>query len=155
MAIGSVVTYNGFVKQVSGDANRQWDDATAGNIMFCLCSNAYTPSRAHSTTSDLAGIITAGNGAPISATGLSINDTDVAGETRYKSNSADFGSVVTITAKYLVAVMPETAGVFSSSTGKLLFYVDLNTASASSSAIAVDGPFVIDAPASGWAKTVS
>lgn len=153
MAIGTVTKYNGFEKQIAADANRQWDDATAGNIMFCLCSNAYTPSAAHSTTSDLSGIITAGDGAPINATSLAIDNTTTAGSTYFDSGDANFGSSVTITAKYLVAVMPVTAGTFSSTTSKLLFYVDLDTTSGSSSVSSIGSDFVIYAPTNGWIKT--
>lgn len=154
MAAGTVTKYNGFEKQVLADANRQWDDATAGNIMFCLCSSAYTPSATHTTTSNLTGLITSGAGAPIAATGVSIDNTTTPGVTMFKTNNADFGSNVSVTAKYLVAVMPVTANTFSSTTSNLLFYLDLNTASAGSSAQSVNGPFVINAPSTGWIKTL-
>ena len=150
MALGTVTKYNGLEKQITADANRQWDDASAGHIMFCLCSNAYTPAATHSTTADLAGLITTGDGAPLAATALAIDNTTTAGTTYFDSADANFGSAVTITAKYLVAVMPVTAGTFDAATSKLLFYVDLSTNSSTASLSTVSNPFVITAPENGW-----
>jgi hypothetical protein len=96
MPIGTVTKYNGFEKQIAADANRQWDDATAGNIMFCLATNAYTPAATHSTTADVTGLITAGDGAPINATALAIDNTTTAGSTYFDSADANFGANVTI-----------------------------------------------------------
>jgi len=154
MAIGTVTKYNSLEKTIFDTANRQWNDATAGNIMFCLCTNAYTPSATHSTTANLAGTITSGNGAPIAATALAIDNTTTAGTTYYDSADADFGSSVTITAKYLVCVQPVTANTFSTSTSKLLWYVDLDTASGSASVSSTASIFKINAPNLGWFKTV-
>ena len=153
MAIGTVTKYNGFEKQITADANRQWDDATAGNIMFCLCGNGYTPSATHSTTANLTDLITSGDGAPIAATGLAIDNTTTAGSTYFDSADANFGSNVTITAKYLIAVMPVTAGTFDASTSKLLFYVDLDTSSSSAEVSSITSDFVIYTPTNGWIKT--
>ena len=153
MAVGTVTKYNGFEKQISADANRQWDDATAGNIMFCLVSAAYTPSATHSTTADVTGVITAGDGAPIAATALAIDNTTTAGSTYYDSADANFGTTVTITAKYLIAVMPVTAGTFDAATSKLLFYVDLNTASGSATVSSTASDFLVYAPTNGWIKS--
>lgn len=153
MAVGTVTKYNGFEKQIGADANRQWDDATAGNIMFCLAGSAYTPAATHSTTADLAGVITTGDGAPIAATALAIDNTTTAGSTYYDSADANFGTTVTITAKYLIAVMPVTAGTFDAATSKLLFYVDLNTASGSATVSSTASDFLVYAPANGWIKS--
>ena len=153
MAVGTVTKYNGFEKQIAADANRQWDDATAGNIMFCLASEAYTPSATHSTTADVTGVITSGDGAPIAATALAIDNTTTAGSTYYDSADANFGTTVTITAKYLIAVMPVTAGTFDAATSKLLFYADLNTASGSATVSSTASDFLIYAPVNGWIKS--
>jgi hypothetical protein len=99
-------------------------------------------------------LITSGDGAPIAATGLAIDSTTTAGTTYFDSADAAFGNPVTITAKYLVAVMPETAGTFSATTSKLLFYVDLNTTSASSTVSSTADEFTVQAPANGWFKIV-
>lgn len=153
MAIGTVTKYNQFEKQIAADANRQWDDATAGNIMFCLASNAYTPAAAHTTTADVTGLITAGDGAPIAATGLAIDNTTTAGSTYFDSDDVSFGTNVTIKAKYLICVQPVTANTFDASTSKLLFYVDLDTTSTSTTVSSVASDFVIYAPTNGWIKT--
>lgn len=153
MTVGTVTKYNSLEKTLFDTANRQWNDATAGNIMFCLCSSAYTPAASHSTTADLTGLISAGDGAPIAATSLAINNTTTPSTTYYDSDDANFGATVTITAKYLVAVQPVTANTFSDSTGKLLFYVDLNTAGGSATASSTASDFLIYAPANGWFKT--
>jgi hypothetical protein len=121
--------------------------------MFCLCGAAYTPSASHSTTADLAGLISSGDGAPIAATGLAIDNVTIPGSTYYDSDDANFGSAVTVTAKYLIAVMPVTANTFSASTSKLLFYVNLNTASGSATASSQAGQFTVYAPVGGWIKS--
>lgn len=154
MALGTVTKYNSLEKTLFDTANRQWNDAAAGNIIFCLCGNGYTPAATHSTTNDLADLIAAGDGAPIAATGLAIDDTTTAGTTYYDSADADFGSAVTILAKYLIAVQPVTADTFSATTSKLLFYVDLDTTSSSAEVSSTASDFVVYAPTNGWFKTV-
>lgn len=154
MAAGQVVKYNSFEKTLFSTANRQWDDATPGNIMFVLAGAGYTPLATHSTTADLTNVITAGDGAPIPATGLAIDNTTTPGTTYYTSNSANFGAAVSIEAKYLIAIQPVTPGTYSATTGKLLFHVDLNTASSSATVISTASDFVVYAPVNGWAKTV-
>ena len=154
MAVGTVTKYNGMEKTLFATANRQWDDSAAGNVMFCLCSNAYTPAATHTVTSSLAGIITAGDGAPISATSLTINNTAVPGSTFFASADVDFGSVVTITAKYLICVQPVTAGTFSATTSVLLWYLDLDTTSSSTTVSSSAASFKIIMPVNGWFKTL-
>jgi len=151
MAIGPVTSFNGLLKLITDASNRDWNDASAGNIMFCLATSAYTPSATHSTTADIAsGLITSGDGAPIAATALVIDDTATPGTSSYSSADASFGSNLSITAKYFIAVMPVTAGTFSATTSKLLFYVDLNTSGGSSQGSSVNSEFVVYKPAAGW-----
>jgi len=154
MTVGTVTKYNSLEKTIIADANRQWDDATAGNMLFVLAGSGYTPSATHSTTADLTNVITAGDGAPIAATGLAIDNTTTAGTTYYDSADANFGSAVTITAKYLIAIQPATANTYNSSTGKLLFYVDLDTTSGSATVSSTASDFIVYAPTNGWFKTV-
>ncbi len=153
MTVGAVTKYNGLEKTLFSGANRQWDNAAAGNLMFILASAAYTPLAAHATTADLTGVITSGNGAPIAATGLAIDNTTTPGSTYYKSADADFGATTTITAKFLIAVEPAVAGAYNASTDKLLFYVDLNTATAGSTVSSAASSFIVYAPVNGWFKT--
>ena len=151
MAIGDVVLYDGAIKQISDTANRQWNDATAGNIMWCLCDNTYTPAFTHSTTTDLgASVITAGDGAPIAATSLSESSVITAGSTYFDSANVTFTLAGTITPKYLVCVQPVTADTFSATTSLLLFYVDLNTASASATQSMGAPNYTIYTPGNGW-----
>lgn len=155
MPVGTVTKYNQLEKQVFADANRQWDDATAGNIMFCLVSSGYTPSATHTTTADLStNLISTGDGATrVAATGLAIDNATTAGTTYYDSADVTWGAAVTITAKYLVCVQPVTYNTFDDSTSKLLFYVDLDTTSGSSSVTATASPFTVITPTNGWFKT--
>jgi len=153
MAVGTVTKYNSLEKTIFGTANRQWDDATAGNIMFCLCGNTYTPAASHGTTASLSGLITAGNGAPIAATSLLLDNTTTPGVTYYSSAAADFGSAVTITAKYLVCVQPVTANTFSATTSVLLWYVDLDITSSSTTVSSTASAFKVVMPTNGWFKT--
>lgn len=155
MPVGTVTKYNQLEKQLFDTANRQWNDATTGNIMFCLVTNGYTPSATHTTTANLgANLISSGDGAArIAATSLAIDNTTTPGTTYYDSADVTWGSSVTITAKYLVCVQPVTANTFDSSTSKLLFYVDLDTTSSSTSVSSTATPFTVIAPTNGWFKT--
>jgi len=153
MAIGNVILYDSAIKQISDTANRQWNDATAGNIMWCLCSAAYTPAFTHTTTNDLgASVITAGDGAPIAATTLAESNSVTPGSTYFDSDDVTFTLAGTITPKYLVCVQPTTADTFSATTSKLLFYVDLNTASGASTQSMAAGTYTIYTPGNGWFK---
>lgn len=155
MPVGAVTKYNQLEKQLAADANRQWDDTTAGNIMFCLADQTYTPAATHTTTNDVgAALISTGDGATrIAATSLAIDNTTTAGTTYFDSADVTWGSSVTITAKYLICVQPVTANTFSGTTDKLLFYVDLDTTSTSSTISSVASTFTVFAPTNGWFKT--
>lgn len=153
MAVGTVTKYNGFEKTIEDYALRQWNDPTAGNLMWVLGTAAYTPSAAHATVSDLGGAyITSGNGAPQNVTTPVLDNTTTAGSTYYSADDANFGSSVTITAKYLICVQPVTAGTIAS-TSKLLFYVDLNTASGSATVSSTAASFIVYKPTNGWLKS--
>lgn len=155
MPVGPVTKYNQLEKQLFDTANRQWNDAATGNIMFCLVSSGYTPAATHTTTADLgANLISAGDGATrVAATGLTVDNTTTPGTTYYDSNDVTWGASVTITAKYLVCVQPDTANTFSSTTSRLLFYVDLDTTDATSVAYVSSDEFKVIAPVNGWFKT--
>ena len=148
MAVGSVTKYTQIFDLMLGDAFRQWDNATAGNIMFGLVTNGYTPSAAHTTAGDLStNIITVGDGLPIAATSLAVNVN--AGVTWMTSADAAFGNPVSITAKYLVCMQPVTAGTYAS-TAKLLWYVDLDNSSGSASITSTASEFTVHVPTNGW-----
>lgn len=152
MAIGQVTKYNGFQKNLMKANGRQWDDPAVGNLMFVLATEAYTPSAAHETAANIgAALITTGPGAPINLTGQSIDDTTTPGRIYFDSNPANFGSNVTISAKYLICVQPITPGTFAN-TAKLLWYVDLNTLTPTSIANSINSVFRIDPPENGWLR---
>lgn len=152
MAIGTVTKYNKMQSNLMKAAGRQWDDGAAGNVMFLLVSAAYTPNLADATVAALgANYISAGDGAPIAATTMSIDDTTTPDSVYLACDAADFGTTVTITAKYLVAVQPVTPNTLAS-TAKLLWYVDLDTQSGAAEVSSTDAVFKINQPANGWVK---
>ncbi|MDD2885268.1 MAG: hypothetical protein PHT48_09520 [Dechloromonas sp.] len=152
MSIGTVTPYNQAPKILLSDAGRQWDDAAAGSLFFCLADENYTPSLSHTTTNDVgAALITAGDGVAIPVTGAAIDDTTEAGSTFLQSDHADFGVDVTITAKYLICVQPVTANTFSATTSNLLWYVDLDDATTSAT-VSSNPDFAILQPVNGWIK---
>jgi len=150
MAISAVTTYNQFEGLMLSTANRQWDDPTAGNIMYILASATYTPSVSDTTAAAIgANVIASGDGAPIAAASLAVDATTTPGSALLKSADAAFGAAVTITAKYLVAVQPVTPGTYAS-TAKLLWYVDLDDTSTASTVSSTTSTFSINQPAAGW-----
>lgn len=155
MAFGTITKFNQFESILIGDAGRQWDDATAGSCMFVLAKNTYTPDATHTTLANVGvadtDYITTGDGLPINLTNPVIDDTTTAGSTYLDSDPANFGVSVTITAKYLMCVQPVVAGT-STTTDKLLWYVDLDDASGTASLAAIASDFVINAPINGWVK---
>ena len=150
MAISSVIKYDEFEKVLLDDANRGWDNGTAGSCMFILADNTYTPATTHSTTTSLTGVITAGDGAPINVASPAIDAATTAGTTYLDSNDADFGSSVTITAKYLICIQPTAASTYSATTSKLLWYVDLDDTNSTTSMTRTASDFIITAPVNGW-----
>ena len=152
MAVGNVILYDG-ATELFKSSSRQWDDPATGNIMFILANHTYTPNISHATVANVSYYIPSGDGAPINATSLAMNtQTGVnAGDIYCTSDAANFGSSVTITAKYLICVQPVTAGTLAS-TSKLIFYVDLDTTSSSTDVSTTAGQFTIIPSASGWFK---
>jgi len=152
MAIGQVTKYDKLQSHLIKYPERHWDDPTAGNVMWLLATKDYTPDVTHDTVADLSSdYISAGDGAPINATSLDVDDATTAGVTYLDSALVNFGEAVSITAKYLVAVKPATPGTLAG-TSKLLFYVDLNTDSTSAEVSSIASAFKINAPANGWVR---
>lgn len=151
MALGAVTKFNQMESVLLANADRQWDDATAGSCMFVLAKDTYTVAATHTTISNV-GIadtdyIATGDGAPVAVATPTIDATTTPGTTYLDSDPANFGSTVTITAKYLLCVQPVVAGTVAS-TSKLLWYVDLETLGGSKSSTSSD--FLINQPANGW-----
>jgi len=155
MAVGIVTKYNTLESVLFSASGRQWDDATVGSNMFILATSLYNPvASVHTTTADLGTtIITVGDGSPINVLNPLLDHTTVPGSTLFKSDSANFGAAVTITAKYLICVQPVVAGTFSGTTDKLLWYVDLDTTTTNSEKSSTAAEFLVNAPANGWYET--
>ena len=160
MAAGNVQVYDSayttLFQTVAGGGLRQWDDSTAGSIMWVLADATYTPADTHTTTSDIGtsgDAIVGGDGVPIAATDLAV--TQSTANTYFLGGSGSpgdattvhYGTNTTITAKYLIATMPQTANSHSATTDELLFYVELETGSTVSSSA---GTFSITMPTNGW-----
>lgn len=156
MAIGTVTKFNQFEDVLGGDAARQWDDATAGNIMFYLVKGTATPVATNTTIGDIGTYgtdsITAGDGAPIAATTLDIDATTTAGTAFYDSDDADFGASVTISAKWLVAVQPVTVNTPLTS-DKVLWFVDLDDTNGTAEVSSTASVFKIAPAVNGWIKS--
>lgn len=160
MAAGTVHLYDGaylnLFRETAGTASRAWDDSTAGNIYWYLAGSGYTPADTHSTTTNVTNQV-GGAGAPKAATNLVITKTPgQASETYFQGGANSEPGVVTftdtgtVTAKWLIATQPTTAGSPSATTDRLIFYVDLNTASASATVSSTAGEFTVNMPTSGW-----
>ena len=158
MAAGEVQLYNSAYATIfqgtAGAIDRIWDDnATAGNIMWMLAASGYTPADTHATTTDVTNQVVTGDAVPIDATNLLI--TQSTATTFFEAGANASAGVVsfaagaaTITAKYLICIMPVTASTFSGTTDELIFYVDLNDGGSDLTSTA--GDFIINMPASGW-----
>jgi hypothetical protein len=156
MPVGRVTKYNQLESVIFGTAGRQWDDSATGSCMFVLAKSTYTPSTAHTTLANVgsAGVdyITTGDGSPIALATPTIDKTTTLGTTYFRSADADFGSAVTIAAKYLLCVQPVDANIIAT-TAKLIFYVDLNTIDTGSSASSSADVFKVNTPSLGWFRT--
>jgi len=149
MPFGTVTKYDTMESTLMGHASRQWDDSTAGSCMFILADNTYVIDTTDVTAADLTGVITAGDGAPINVGSPALDSATTAGTTYIDSSSADFGAIVTITAKFLICIQPITAAIYAT-TASLLWVVDLDTTSSSTSKTTTTSSFAINTPANGW-----
>lgn len=157
MAVGKVTKYNQLESIIFSASYRAWDHADAGSVMFMLAKETYTPLATHTTVANIgtAGvhyITTGSDGEPIAAASRTLDASTTPGTTYFKSANADFGSNKTISAKYLIAILPITANVFAS-TAKLLWYVDLNDATTSSVVQSAASDFIVNMPSYWWKTT--
>ena len=150
MAIGPVTKFNQLEQVIMSTTGTDWDSVAAGSFMFILVGNLYTPDVTHTVTGDLTDIITAGDGAPINVPTPAIDILSVPGTTFLSSGSANFGTTVTITTKFLICINPLAAATFSATTSKLLWYVDLDDATGTAERSSTNSDFVINTPANGW-----
>jgi len=154
MAISAVIPLNQFEGLMLSDASRQWDDATAGNIMYVLADETWTPLATHTTTNDVgttgAAVLTvAGDYNHLAATTLAVDAATTAGTSYLQSDAANFGASVSITAKYLIAIQPVVANTYAL-TSKLLWYVDLDDTTTGTTVSSVSSNFAINQPTNGW-----
>ena len=158
MAVQATHMYDGAYELMmdSGSENSPVEDDAAGTYMWCLVPQAYTADDAHTTTSDLTGLVITGDYVPRGATHLSVIKTPGnANESYFQAGTSaggagvvQFGPNVTITAKYLVLVRPVTINVFDAATSQLIFYVDLT--GGASDLVSSNGDFTINMHADGW-----
>ena len=95
----------------------------SGTVSAVLLSDAYTPSASHSTYADVSGSeIADADYSPQGVTGKTVT---YAGGVKVDSDDIQFGTEVSITAKYLVLV--QQSGGSLASSDSLIGYVDLNT----------------------------
>lgn len=144
MSVGQVQLYNQCLQRLTLDAGTQWDAAASTSFAYVLAKSTYTPADTHTTVSDL-GVadtdwIQTGDGNPIVVPTRSI--TESSGAIRFLAGNANYGSSVTITAKYLVCVEGDEAGIVSGD--NLLWYQDLSQEGGSAQSSASD--FVVQAP---------
>ena len=130
-------------------------DALAGTAEFkwVLVDNDYTPDVAHTTGADIGtDAITAGDGAPISATSVVMTTIGTGGY--FQTADVSIGPDVaggTIIYRYLV--LARTGGAAYSDTAELIFYIDL--LDSSSDATTAAGESVnVNMTSSGWFKMV-
>jgi hypothetical protein len=153
MSVGQVQLYNQCFERLLQDADTQWDDAASTAFAFVLAKSSYTPSDAHTTVANLgtSGVdwIASGDGAPIVVPSRVIDM--ASGVVQLKAGNANFGSSVTITAKYLICVMGTSAAITSGM--PLLWYQDLSQEGGSAQSSASD--FVVQAPANSIWKQIN
>lgn len=153
MSVGQVQLYNQCFERLLQDADDQWDVAGSTSFAFLLAKASYTPSDAHTTIANLgvAGTdwINSGDGSPIVVPSRSVDQ--ASGVVQMKAGNANFGSAVTIVAKYLICVMGDAAGILS--TDPLLWYQDLSQEGGSAQSSASD--FVVQAPANNIWKQIN
>ncbi len=157
--IQAVQKYNQFEKLMAGEAERQWTDASAGNHVFYLAKGSYTPSAAHTTVANLGvadvDYIATGEGMPIIVATPTLDDTTTPGTTYWNSADANFGSNVTISAKFLICAQPVAASgtPVSDATDKLLWYCDLDNTTTSTEVSSSGSTFNVAPATNGWIKS--
>ena len=147
MTVGAGVWYDTGAANVLKHAQAQWDDPTADSFAWVLLTDAYVPSDAHDTYSDIsANEVTDADYAAKEVTGRVINT--VGANNWLDSADAIFGPNVTIEAKYLVCVQGDKDSLVAGD--ELVFYIDLRTEGGTVSSTNSD--FTVQGPANGWAR---
>lgn len=147
MPAGIVQKFEGAMRHMMAVANNaQWDDP-AVPFAFILLDVSWTPSDADNSYGSLSVHECASpDYAPKAVTGRTIAGT---GHNCF-ADSADaiFGSLVTISARYLVCVQGDPAALVAGDAA--IFWVDLDTTAGALNKSSAADNFALQAPASGW-----
>lgn len=144
MAVGAVQLYDTGILNLVEDSGRQWDGS--GDFTFALLVNDYSPSDSHSEWGDVSGHeCTDSDYSQVAVGSRALSNSS--GTIYGTSSNANFGSSVTISARYLVCVAG-TAGSLNS-TDKVIWYQDLNDGG-SGNVSSNNSSFVVNQPTNGW-----
>lgn len=136
MAVGSWVVVNTAIEKI---ANRDINLVSDG-FYAMLCNSALTPDGTFDQFADISANEVSGTGyGPITIAGTSVSRTGAI--TKFSCNDLNFGSVVTVTAKWCFVLKGNPNSRVS--TDPILCYVDLNTDGASSTVSTLGGPFIV------------
>lgn len=135
--------YNG-LKRALTEVAPQWD--STAEFTWVLLDNSYTPSTGHSLWSEvMASECADSDYVQRAASGRQV--TLISDTVYLKSDDVNFGSSVTIAARYLVLVEGAAGGLASGS--NLIFYQDLNPQGSGNVATNSEA-FIIKTPTNGW-----
>lgn len=140
MAVGNFTLYNTGKEALLTDNANQITWAT-DTIVAVLLGSGYTPAATHSTWADLsAQHVTGTNYAPVALTGKT--STRTGGTILWDCDDINFGSNVTVTAKY-VAIVKRVGGSLTG-TDQVIGYCDLDNASGSATVSSTNSTFQVN-----------
>lgn len=147
MPVGTVQVYDTGLEELFENL---WE---AGNHAFVLVNKTYTPSDTHTAYSNISANViapsgTQSQGAPIAVGAKAVNRSGA--QAQLDSNDADWGTSATITAKYLVCVRGNASSLPLNATDRLVFWLDLDTTSSTSSVSSNNSTFKVAPPTAGW-----
>lgn len=146
MAVAELQLHNDALVTLFKEANAQWDDS-ASDFTWALLGSGYTQSDTDTTWGDVsANEISDSDYAQQAVSGLTI--TNNAGEAQFDSDPADFGSNVSIEAKFLVLVQGTATALAAGD--KIIGTVDLDDSSSTATKISRNGAFKITPHANGF-----
>lgn len=146
MAVAAMQLHNDALATLFQDDASQWDDENV-DFAWVLLGSGYTQSDTDTTWGDIsANEISDADYAQQEVTGRAI--TNNAGEAQFSSDAADFGSNVSIEAKFLGLVMG-TAGNLAAG-DKVIGTIDLDDSSGTATVFSANAEFSIGPNASGF-----
>lgn len=139
MATDSGKIHNGAMLQLAGNGGTPWNDGTA-NFAFILLTEAYTFDAADTEYSHVsANEVVDVDYAPIAVASRTLTQSTT--KTQFSSNHADFGTNVTISAKWLVCIAGNAASL--GATDKIIFSLDLDNTSSSATIDKSNDAFIV------------